>query len=235
MSGAGVGWEALPRPFAVAHRAGNDLTLARLAVDAGADLLEADIWLYRSRLELRHEKTLGPLPVLWDRWSLASGRRPRLTLDTLLDVVDRDRELMLDLKGYRGSDPAIATRIADAMRVRRPGQPYLVCSQNWRLLDAFREMPAARLAHSIGSGRQLARAWTRLSRDGHDAVSIHAKLLDAGVVAALKRRVGIVMTWPINAPDDLNRALDWGVDGVTTDRLEIARLVRALREGRAND
>jgi glycerophosphoryl diester phosphodiesterase len=223
------GWADVPRPFAIAHRAGNDLTHARLAIDAGADVLEADIWLYRDRLELRHEKTLGPLPMLWDRWSIELGHRPQLELATLLDALDPEIEVMLDLKGYPGSDPAIAARIAAQMDEARPQRSFLVCSQNWTLLEAFRPFPAALLVHSIGNRRQLARAWRRLERDDHDAVSIHVKLLDAGTVQALKQRVSTILTWPINDLSRLEQVLTWGVDGITTDRLDIVAEIAISR------
>ena len=71
-------------PFIVAHRAGNDLELLRRAEGVQPRLIEADVHLYRGRLEVRHLKTLGPLPVLWDRWYLASPRTPRLELAGLL-------------------------------------------------------------------------------------------------------------------------------------------------------
>ena len=64
----------------IAHRAGNDPAHARSAWEAGADLIEADVWLYRGRLEVRHTKTMRGLPLLWDRWSLAPGWGPRLLL-----------------------------------------------------------------------------------------------------------------------------------------------------------
>ncbi len=224
-------WSALPRPFAVAHRAGNSLEDATAALAAGAEVLESDVWLYRDALELRHEKTMGPIPILWDRWSLAPGWRRRFQLDELLEHLDPEIELMLDLKGPFWSDPAIVDRIEDAMRAGRPDRPFLVCSQNWSLLDDIRKIPGVLLVHSIGNRRQLANAWSKLERDDHDAVSIHVKLLDADTVRELKQRVSIVMTWPINDAELLETVLNWGVDGVTTDRLEIVDRVHALRVG----
>ena len=38
----------------VAHRAGNDLDRLVVALDGGADLVEADVHLRRGRLEVRH-------------------------------------------------------------------------------------------------------------------------------------------------------------------------------------
>src|SRR3954470_21371543 len=95
-------------PFLVAHRAGNDLALLRRAERVRARLIEADVHLRRGRLEVRHLKTLGPLPVLWDRWYLASPRTPRLELQELLASAAPDTALMLDLKGR---DPELSRRV----------------------------------------------------------------------------------------------------------------------------
>src|ERR1043165_2169704 len=86
-------------PFVVAHRAGNDLELLRRAEAVRPGLIEADVHLFRGRLEVRHLKTLGPLPILWDRWYLASPRTPRLQLGELLAGAGPETALMLDLKG----------------------------------------------------------------------------------------------------------------------------------------
>src|SRR5262249_17310145 len=86
-------------PIAIAHRAGNSLDELRRAHATGGDLIEADVWMYHGRLEVRHLKTIGPLPVLWDRWELARGWTPRMNLASLLAALDPGAELMLDLKG----------------------------------------------------------------------------------------------------------------------------------------
>ena len=59
----------------VAHRAGNDLKRLHEAEALGIAHIEADVRLWRGRLEVRHLKTLGPIPVLWDRWRLAKTSR----------------------------------------------------------------------------------------------------------------------------------------------------------------
>ena len=71
-------------PFLVAHRAGNRLVDLWAAEHLRSALVEADVRLYRGRLEVRHLKTAGPLPVLWDRWQLVAPWRPRLQLYELL-------------------------------------------------------------------------------------------------------------------------------------------------------
>ena len=43
-------------------------------------VIEADVHLFRGRIEARGLKTLGPVPVLQDGWKLASPFGPRLAL-----------------------------------------------------------------------------------------------------------------------------------------------------------
>ena len=68
--------------LAIAHRAGNSLEGLRTANALGADVIECDVHEHRGRIEVRHLKTAGPLPFLWDRGQLVSASAPRLGSDT---------------------------------------------------------------------------------------------------------------------------------------------------------
>ncbi len=207
-------WKVPSRPFVIAHRFGNTLPALAQAANTGVTVVEADVWLHRGRVEVRHSKTAGPLPILWDRWSLEPGWAPRLELSTLLDHLPPQMTLMLDIKGR---SPYLPHTIMRLIRSDDWDRPLLVCSQNWTLLEAFRQYPEAILVHSIGNRRQLIKAWQRLENDDHDMVSIHVRLLDRETVRALKDRVSVVITWPINDGPTARKVLDWGVDGLTTD------------------
>ena len=87
--------------LAIAHRAGNSLAGLAAANDLGVDVIECDVHGHRGRLEVRHLKTAGPLPFLWDRWELVSAAAPRLGLAELLVADRHDTTFMLDLKGRR--------------------------------------------------------------------------------------------------------------------------------------
>jgi glycerophosphoryl diester phosphodiesterase len=206
------------RPFVVAHRFGHELSTLRAAERAGVDIVEADVWRFRGQLEVRHSKTLGPAPILWDRWSIERSRAPRFQLEDLLRGLDPHTSLMIDVKGR---DPQAAEHIINTLDLLLPGRPILVCSQNWSQLDRFREFQQAMRVHSIGNHWQLRRAWRQLGNDDHAAVSIQGRLLNAQVVRALKGSVPFVMTWPVNSAQRLEQVLDWGVDGFTSDNLEL--------------
>ena len=93
----------------IAHRAGNSLSGLHAANELGVDVIEADIHHYRGRLEVRHLKTAGPLPFLWDKGELVRGSAPRLGLHELLEADEHGTLFMLDIKGpwtWAGRDVA---------------------------------------------------------------------------------------------------------------------------------
>lgn len=217
-------WMRADRPAAIAHRAGNDLDSLKAAANSGADVAEADVWLYRGRLEVRHTKTVGPVPVLWDRWELASGWAPRLDLETLLRATPPGIELMLDLKGTDRRLPPAVIEVASRVISERT---YTVCSRNWALLEPFRDVTHVRVAHSAGSAAQLRALDARLDRWPESAVSIHQRLLTPEVVRALRDRGAPVVTWPVNSRELLHRLVGWGVSGAISDSLTLVQEIVA--------
>ena len=203
-------------PFVVAHRAGNDLGILRRAEALAPRLVEADLHLRRGRVEVRHLKTMGPVPLLWDRWRLAPGWTPRLRLEALLDAAAPSTELMLDLKGR---DVRLSRRVADALARARRAR-VTVCARNWALLEPLHEVPGIRLIHSVGSRRQLRALRRRFAGRRLAGISIHRDLLDRATVADLRRRSELVITWPVATVDEANALGAWGVDGVITERFD---------------
>jgi hypothetical protein len=63
-------------------------------------------------------------------------------------------------------------------------------------------------------------------------VSVHASLLDVGVVAELHDRVERVLTWPVNDAEALEAVLGCGVSGVISDEPGILAQVVARRDQR---
>jgi hypothetical protein len=208
-------------PFLVAHRAGNRLADLRTAETLGAALVEADVRLYRGRLEVRHLKTIGPLPILWDRWTLEAPWRPRLRLHELLDATAPETELVLDLKGPRVK---LAELVLETLMPHFGRRRFTVCARNWPLLEPFAGTPVRRI-HSIGSARQLHALLRRFSGSRLDGVSIHERLLDRDSVTTLRAVAETIMTWPVNRPERARELLQLGVDGLITD--DAAAMTRA--------
>ncbi|HEU4948257.1 MAG TPA: hypothetical protein VFT31_13990 [Kribbella sp.] len=212
--------------LAVAHRAGNDLGALRTALDSGVDLVEADVHAFRGRLEVRHHKSLGPW-WLWDRWELAHRRDSALVeLRELVEALNGDPRLMLDLKGVH---PWLASRVVSVFRELAPSAAFTVCTQHWWMLDAFRALPHVRAVFSAGSRRGLNRLRARLQTAPVFGVSVNRGLLTPEGVADLRRRAGVVMTWPVDTTEGLADAHRLGVGGVISKDLGVLRSVVAAR------
>jgi hypothetical protein len=198
----------------------------RSAEELGVGLVEADIRLFRGKLEVRHLKTVGPIPILWDRWKVAASWRPRLVLAELLEATAPDTALLLDLKGTRR---ALSELVLDAIRPHLGSRELTVCARSWPLLAPFADLPVRRV-HSVGSRRQLKSLLRRIDEGRLEGVSIHQKLLDSESAATLRGVAELVMTWPVNHPERARELLGLGVDGLITDdarRLAAAGVLEA--------
>jgi glycerophosphoryl diester phosphodiesterase len=60
-------------------------------------------------------------------------------------------------------------------------------------------------------------------------VSLHASLLSREVVDEFRRRVEVVMTWPVNDHQTLAQVLAVGANGVISDELDVLRTVVSRR------
>ena len=179
---------------------------------SGAQLVEADVRLFRGRLELRHLKTVGPLPLYWDRWVVTPTWR-RLVLADLL-AAPAPVELMLDLKGTR---TRLGALVAEAIAPHAASRRFTVCARAWHQLDAFERLPVRRV-HSVGSARDLRRLLARFEGRRLDGVSIHERLVDARAMAALRGVTATVLTWPVNDVRRARELVALGVRGLITDR-----------------
>ncbi len=205
--------------LAIAHRAGNSLAGLRAARDLAVDVIECDVHHYRGRLEVRHHKTAGPLPFLWDTWDLIPASAPRLGLAELLEADRRGATFMLDLKGR---SPATARAVVELLHRVAP-RPMLACGRWWPAVEAVAELPFVRPVLSARNRAELSRLRRRVAL-GSDSVygaSVHASLLSRPLVTELHRSVDVVMTWPINDPGELERVLGLGVSGVISDEPEV--------------
>lgn len=215
------------RPLVIAHRAGNELHEAKAAFAAGADLIETDIWRYRKRLELRHIKTMGPVPLLWDRWELHRGWGPRFQLAHLLDDLPVSARLFLDLKG---TDTQLPLDIVAYIREKQPERRIILCGRTWAQLDRVAEEQDVTIFYSVGSDEELAAIWSRLDRMEHPAISINKRYLNAESVARFKERDVTIVTWTVNTFAEAKALHALGVDGFTTDNPELIRWIPRERE-----
>ena len=213
--------------LAIAHRAGNSLAGLHEANVLGVDVVECDVHEFRGRLEVRHLKTAGPLPFLWDRWELASASAPRLGLRELLEADARRTTFMLDLKGRH---TGAARSVARLLHELGHHQPVLVCGRHWPSVEVLTTLPYVRPVLSARTRAELGRLRSRVADgDRVHGVSVHRTLLDDALVEELLRRVEVVMTWPVNDSTTLATVLAVGVNGVISDESAVLRELLAER------
>lgn len=180
------------------------------------EAIEADVHLFRGRLEVRHLKTLGPVPILWDRWKLGNPFARRLLVPELLDAVAERTELLLDLKGR---DRRLSAALLELLEpTLRAGRQVTVCARSWPLLEPFSGVGGSRLVHSVGSGRDLRRLRRLVAGRRLQAITIHERLLDSRTVRDLRELADTILTWPINTVERAQELVSLGVDGLISDR-----------------
>jgi glycerophosphoryl diester phosphodiesterase len=212
------------RILLVAHRAGNDPRSARAAVDAGADLVEADVHMFRGRLEVRHPRRAGP--VLWDREGVALARGPAQALEPVLAALGPSAEPLLDLKG---GPPRLAEAALAAARDAIGDRPVTIASRRWALLERLAGAPGVRLVRSAASRREVARLLRLAERGGlGDGAAVRADLLAPPVAAALRGAAPLLMAWPVTDAAGARALVALGVNGLIC---EDAALVAARALG----
>lgn len=221
------------RPLAIAHRGGNSLEAARDAIDNGADMLEADVWPRLGNLEIRHVKSIGPLPIYWERWYIDSIGGRQLRLHDLVGTLPLEARLFLDLKGWH---PRLGKRVVEAISGIWPNRPIILCGRTWRQLDSVRHLPNVHVFYSVGEEDELAKVWPKLAAQEHPAISIHHRLLTDETLAHLKELGATIIAWTVNDPAIAKALFAQGVDGFTSDnRLLLVDIVRHREQAFADD
>jgi len=202
-------------PAVIAHAAGNNAATVDLAVEGRADYVEVDVWFRRAGFEIRHERRLGRVPVLYEKWYLAKAPASPFTLLNLFEQLSGKAGVFLDLKSGR----AAAAESVAALVAMSPGDNRIAASSQWwpilrHLHDIAPQIP---LFYSIDCEAKLDLFRSVIRRDHRPAgVSCRATLLSEPIVEELKARGLRVVAWTV---DDLSRAAElasWGVDGITT-------------------
>jgi len=237
--------EGAGRPLAIAHAYGNRRDLVARALQAGVDMLEADVWLYGGRFWARHERRLGPLPLLADRrryaahglgpWALPLGPFylrldvSPLPMEEVVAAVAGRALLLWDAKGNHS--PAQARRYARHLRefLARAGAAgaVVVCGQDWGLLEAVGEgLPEALVFFTVETPRQ----WEALLRRPSlpPGLSLHRSLADEARTAYLRERGVLFFCWTVDEQEEARRLLSLGAKGIISNRLDLLRGLKGL-------
>ena len=233
-------------PVRIAHGFGNSRRRLARALSGPVDLIETDVRFQDGKMVVRHERKLGPLPVLIDemtslhigsehgwrlllwRWFIAQQRNPLALQEVLAEVKDK-RGLLLDLKGeYGDREEALAQALAEMLERMGMEEQATICGLNWTLLGHLRAAaPHLRVHYSIGSADQLKTFQAMLERDPIRRICLNHSLAEEPLIERLKGLGMTIYTWAV---DDLPRAhelLEMGVDGIISNSLEMLGLLAA--------
>ena len=207
-----MGCERVGHGGASALERANTLASFAAARRLGIDAIEFDVRAWRGELVLAHT-------------ALHARAGWNLTLQQALDELSRPEYdgvgIQVDVK-QAGNEARILAELRRAGVLDRT----LLCSQLPAVLDRLRAVePTCRVGISVGG--RLARAklrwgdWRRAVLDGAstgrwDAIMVHHRLVDSGLVAAVDAVGSRLYAWTVNERPTIEALRGLGVHGITT-------------------
>lgn len=199
------------------------------------------MWYRAGAIEIRHERRWSWLPVLGDRRGRAVhalGRfvvplwggyfvRPdigTMRLDELLELTAGRKRLLLDIKARKhGESAAFAAKLTETVRRHKAGEWVAVCGQYWPVIrDLRREAPEIEVRYSIEWPLQWERFCEMAPSDaGAHRVCIEHRFMDTEKQSFLQQHGVDVYCWTVDDPVVAQSLVDRGVDGITSNDLQL--------------
>ncbi|HEX6850807.1 MAG TPA: glycerophosphodiester phosphodiesterase [Candidatus Polarisedimenticolaceae bacterium] len=232
----------------IAHRGSsaaapeNTLAAFRLAVEQGADYVELDVQESSDgEVLVAHDTDLMKLAgfpgKIWETDAatlrsidIGSGKDPKFsaervpTLAEALAVCKGRSRVIVELKSY-GHDQKLEERVAAIVEAAGMQDACAFMS-----LDHGMVRNMKRLRPSWRSGILVATARGDLTTLGADFLAVEARMATPRFVRRAHRAGQDVYVWTVNDPAWMLTAMSRGVDGLITDRPDLAREVVARRE-----
>jgi glycerophosphoryl diester phosphodiesterase len=227
-----------PRPLVFAHRGGskigpeNTIEAFDRGLAAGADGLELDVHLSKDGIVCVHHD------AMLDRTTRGRGPLKNLTATELAEfdvpplraVLARYPQVGIIIE-LKEPGPHLAEAVVD--EVRRAGATDRVCLGSFSVTALRAARAAAPVIATSGARFEvrvaLYRSWCGLSpgRVPYKAFQVPETSGTTRVVSPrfvrLAHKAGIaVQVWTVDEPEDIRRLLDWGVDGIISDRPDVA-------------
>jgi len=228
--------------YRIAHAYGNSSEKIAEAMAANVDYIETDIWFRDKAVWVRHERRLGPLPLLADRRrNLHYARRRRylpffswylladidgFRLENALEGAGPEMGLVLDTKGAYtlAESERFAGVLQEHMAGRASNQKPIVCGRNWALLDsAGRAGPPLRVFYTVGSERDWELFAGRIESAAVAGVCIDHRVLDAEKARVLREKKIVFICFTVDTAEEATRVGELGLFGITSNDLELLK------------
>lgn len=145
----------------------------------------------------------------------------------------RDTRIIIEIKG---SEPALARAVGASIKKAGAVDRICVSSFEQRSVDTIRaEHPEIATSASVGEARwTLHRSWVRwpwTRRQPYVAFQVpevtrRLRVVSPAFIRQVHKQGQVVQVWVVNEREDVRRLLDWGVDGIISDRPDIAIATR---------
>lgn len=228
-------FELLGEPQVLAHRGAskaepeNTLLAFRCAKEMGAHAVELDVRLCKSGEMIVHHN-----PVLVDGRQINLLNKDELPshVCTLEEALDACNGMWVNIEIKNDSsepdfDPAevLAGKMVAMLRGRGAANQWLISSFRRQTVDAVHvlwpELPTAWLTLTVDDAQATIVA-TDLRASGHSALHPYVKTLTRHVIDTMHLHGLSVNTWTIDDPARMAELLDWGIDGLCTNKPDVA-------------
>ena len=243
----------LPKPAVIAHRGGrkyapdNTLAAFEIAVRQGVDAIELDVQLCGSgEIVVIHDQTVDctaqdkcrvkqtSLTALKEldigsRFDAAFQGERIPTLEEVFEVVGKKIKINIELKNFASPFDDLPLKVAELVKHQNLiGQVFFSSFFPWVLTRAHRlvpEVPICLLLQKGWAGGFLPRLVSSMIHSS----ALHPEVTDVThqYVERAHQRGVYVNAWTVNDPDDMQRLMVDGVDGIISDDPVLALQMRS--------
>jgi len=221
-----------PPPLVIAHRGAssialeNSLAAFRLAAGQGADAVELDVHATQDgEIVVHHDPSVLGLPIAQARWRdlstvpLANGE----TIPTLAQALDVLGTLKVFVE-VKVLDPRWDDRLLAVLDEGPNPGGYAVHSFAFHVV---RRLGAKRPSLPRGVLSEVATKSPKQTLEDASAQTLWQEraTLDERLVKDVHGLGATIMAWTVDNPSDMERFVQWGVDGLCTNHPERARRV----------
>ncbi|WP_422857824.1 glycerophosphodiester phosphodiesterase [Flagellimonas sp. S174] len=212
---------------AMGHETENTLASVQKALDLGVDMIEIDVFIIDSgEIVVFHDERVDRLANSGGRIEeynifdvkqlILDGNHKIPMLQEVLDLIDNKVALNIELKGANTTDRV--DFIIDYY-VRERGwslDNFVISSFKWDELRKMRELkPSIKIA--VLTEEDPLKALDIAKELNAVAINPSFKTLTAENTAQIKKEGFGIYTWTVNEPNDIQRMIDFGVDGIITN------------------